>query len=56
MSAFAVVTGRAQFVRAVRADRRYRRAGEPAAYVSVDEYVPHSTVDLWRSAKPRRIR
>lgn len=51
MAAFAAGFGRAYLARVVQG--RTRR--EPV-YIGPNDYVPSSTADLWKGARPRRCR
>ena len=49
MATIAAGFGRAQVARMVRGSRRYRRE----AYLERDVFIPSSTADLWKGARPR---
>jgi hypothetical protein len=55
MAAIAAGIGRAHIARIVQGSRRNRRDVR-TPYVAPHEYVPRSTADLWKGARPRPVR
>jgi hypothetical protein len=55
MAAIATAFGRAYVARVVLRSR-HRRDADSGAYVAPHDYVPSSTADLWKGARPRPCR
>lgn len=56
MAAIAAGIGRAYLARIVQGSRRTRREGRSTTYIAPHDYVPSSTADMWKGARPRPCR